>query len=86
MAKQGKYWVFGTPRRSLRGTVMDEVDTKAGELIEGVLKPKHVKPPPTGHQLNYITPALVHTHFRQPSSQSLQGWNTSATPSSPCHS
>ena len=55
MAKQGQYWVFGNPRRPLSGTVKDEVDTKAGELIEGVLKPKHAKPPPTGHQLNYIT-------------------------------
>jgi len=24
-------------------------------LIETVLKPKHVQPPPKGHQLNYIT-------------------------------
>ena len=32
-----------------------EVDQKAGDLIETVLKPKHVGPPPTGHQLNYIT-------------------------------
>ena len=40
---------------ALPGTLKDEVDTKARELIETVLKPKHVQPPPTGHQLNYIT-------------------------------
>ena len=33
----------------------DEVDTKARELVETVIKPKHIEPPPTGHQLNYIT-------------------------------
>ena len=31
-----------------------EVDQKAGDLIENVLKPKHVQPPPKGHQLNYL--------------------------------
>jgi hypothetical protein len=31
------------------------VDTKAKELIATVLKPKYIQPPPTGHQLNYIT-------------------------------
>jgi hypothetical protein len=32
-----------------------QLASKASELIETVLKPKHVEPPPTGHQLNYIT-------------------------------
>jgi len=54
MAKQGKSWVFGTPRRTLPGTVKDEVDTKATDLIETVLKPKHIQPPPKGYQLIYI--------------------------------
>src|SRR5271165_3170838 len=58
MAKQRKAWMFSPgkkPKASLPGTVKDEVDTKARELIENVLKPKHVHPPPKGHQLNYIT-------------------------------
>ncbi len=42
-------------RTAIPGTLKDEVDTKARELIETVLKPKHVQPPPTGHELNYIT-------------------------------
>jgi hypothetical protein len=32
-----------------------EVTLKVSELIQTVLKPKHVEPPPTGNQLNYIT-------------------------------
>src|SRR4051794_9091134 len=32
-----------------------EVNQKAGDLIENVLKPKHVQPPPTGRQLHYVT-------------------------------
>ena len=32
-----------------------EVNQKASVLIENVLKAKHVEPPPTGHQLNYVT-------------------------------
>jgi hypothetical protein len=31
-----------------------EVNQKAGDLIENVLKPKHVEPPPKGRQLNYL--------------------------------
>jgi hypothetical protein len=32
-----------------------EVNRKAGDLIENDLKPEHVEPPPTDHQLNYVT-------------------------------
>ena len=58
MAKQRKAWMFGPvtkPKSSLPGAVKDEVDTKATDLIEKVLKPRHVKPPPEGCQFNYIT-------------------------------
>src|SRR5262245_41666520 len=58
MAKPRKGWTFSTgkkPKTALPGTVKDEVDTKARELIETVLKPKYVQPPPTAHQLNHIT-------------------------------
>jgi hypothetical protein len=41
----------GKPKSSLPGTVKDEVETKARELIETVLKPKHIQPPPEGSQL-----------------------------------
>ena len=58
MAKQRKAWMFSAekkPKASLPGTLKDEVDTKAGELIEKTLKPTHVKPPPEGSQFNYVT-------------------------------
>ena len=45
MAKQRKAWMSGPvtkPKSSLPGTVKDEVDTKATDLIEKVLKPRHV--------------------------------------------
>lgn len=57
MAKQRKAWMFDTakPAKSeLPGTLKNEVDTKAGELIDGILKPRHVQPPPEGSQFNYI--------------------------------
>ena len=58
MAKQRKAWMFSaekSPKASLPGTLKDEVDTKVGELIENVLKPKHIQPPTEGSQSNYIT-------------------------------
>jgi hypothetical protein len=58
MAKPRKAWLFGPdkkPKSSLPGTVKDEVNAKAKELIENVIKPKHIQPPPQGRQLNYIT-------------------------------
>lgn len=58
IAKQRKAWMFAPekkPKSSLPGTVKDEVDTKARELVEKVLKPRHIQPPPQGHQWNYIT-------------------------------
>jgi hypothetical protein len=57
MAKQRKAWVFSaekSPKTSLPGTLKDEVETKANELIENVLKPGNIQPPPEGSQSNYI--------------------------------
>jgi len=34
--------------------IKQEVDQKAGDLIEIVLKPKHIQPTPEGHQLNFL--------------------------------
>jgi hypothetical protein len=58
MAKQRKAWMFSPTKKSkssLSGTVKDEVDTKAKELIEKVLKPKHIRQPAEGSYLNHIT-------------------------------
>jgi hypothetical protein len=43
------------PVRSLvLRAIKQEVDHKASDLIENILKPKHIEPPPKGHQLNYL--------------------------------
>jgi hypothetical protein len=58
MAKKRKAWAFSPgkkPKVSLPGSLKDEVDTKARDLIETVLKPKHVEPPPKDARFNYIT-------------------------------
>ncbi len=39
----------------LADSVKTEVETKARDLIEKVLKPKHVLPPEEGEEFNYIT-------------------------------
>ena len=59
MAEQRKAWMFSPGKGSLPGTVKAEVDTKAKELIETVLKPKHIQPPPEDHQLNYVTDITI---------------------------
>jgi hypothetical protein len=57
MAKQQKPWGY-SPRKvttsQLQETLKREVTTKANELIETVLKPKHIQPPPENPQFNYI--------------------------------
>jgi hypothetical protein len=62
MAKRRKAWMPGPaskPKSSLPGTVKDEVETKARELIQTVLKPKHIQPPPEGSQLNAIVDITI---------------------------
>src|ERR1051325_4871118 len=62
MAKLRKAWMPSPSRKatsSLPGTVKDEVDTKARELIETVLKPKHLQPPPERSQLNCIVDITI---------------------------
>ena len=52
-------WTSGGSRSKSTGTGVPQavkiaVATKANELIETVLKPQHVKPPPDNPQFNYI--------------------------------
>jgi hypothetical protein len=59
MAKKQPSWLSGPSRsKPSRGGVPDavkaEVTTKANELIETVLKPQHIEPPPENPQFNYI--------------------------------
>jgi hypothetical protein len=62
MAKQRKAWIASTGKASeasLPGTLKDEVETKAGSLVESVLKPMHVQPPPKDARFNYITDITI---------------------------
>ncbi len=55
---QSKYqWVHSPKKAALPAvpeSLKSEVETKANELVETVLKPKHVQPPPENPQSNYI--------------------------------
>ena len=44
-----------SPKPSVPDSIKMELATKAAELIENVLKPKHVLPPQKDEQFNYIT-------------------------------
>jgi hypothetical protein len=55
--KQPKRWVYSPPKPpkvSASEKVKEEVEAKAKELIDTVLKPQHVKPPPKDERFNYI--------------------------------
>ena len=57
MPKQPKRWMY-SPRSGAKPTIPEvlkqEVTDKANELIETVLKPMHILPPPEDPQFNYI--------------------------------
>ena len=54
--KQPKRWVYSPPKPakpSVPEAVKAQVEAKARELIDTVLKPQHVKPPPKNERFNY---------------------------------
>ena len=57
MANKRKTWVPASPRRT-KPQVPDStkriLKEKADEIIENVLKPEHMKPPPTDNDFNYL--------------------------------
>jgi hypothetical protein len=56
-AKPRKTWVYA-PKKPAPPKVPEalkrEVETKANALVESVLKPQHIQPPPEDPQFNYI--------------------------------
>ncbi|MBM3128520.1 MAG: hypothetical protein FJ009_07825 [Chloroflexi bacterium] len=57
MSKTRKMWVYNPPKSptpKVPERVKAEVQTKADQLIETVLKPKHIQPPPEDNDFNYI--------------------------------
>jgi hypothetical protein len=57
MAKPRESWNIrpATKRVAVAASIKAEVEAKANDLIERVLKPKYVLPPKKDEQLNYIT-------------------------------
>ena len=57
MASKRKTWAPVSPRRS-KPQVPDDIKSilkeKADEIIENILKPEHIKPPPTDNDFNYL--------------------------------
>ncbi len=57
MVSKRKTWIPASPRRK-KSQVPDSVKIilkeKADEIIENVLKPKHIKAPPTDNDFNYL--------------------------------
>ncbi|MFO0794251.1 MAG: hypothetical protein U0586_09300 [Candidatus Brocadiaceae bacterium] len=57
MLKRGKTWVFSPSKQSklqVPDTVKANVEAKASDFIETVLKPKHVRPTSGNEHFNYI--------------------------------
>ncbi len=57
MAKPREPWNIrpAKKRAAVTASLKAEVETKAKALIDKVLKPKHVQPPPAEAQFNYVT-------------------------------
>jgi hypothetical protein len=65
MPKQPKKWMYSPakPTKSaVPAAIKAELEKKANELIEKVLKPKHIQPPPMDAQFNYITDISAKWH------------------------
>jgi hypothetical protein len=57
MAKKQKAWMYSPPKQpkpKIPETLKAEVTTRANELIDTVLKPKYIQPPPENPRFNYI--------------------------------
>jgi hypothetical protein len=63
--KPKRVWVYSPPKPAksgVPGPLKAEVERKADELIETVLKPKHVKKPPEDADFNYLTGISARWH------------------------
>jgi len=57
-----KIWVYSPPKPKVPDAVKTELEGKATELINTVLKPEHVKPPPKDTKWNYIVDIYTKWH------------------------
>jgi len=57
MAKRQKRWIYSPrkpPRPMVPDTIKTDLEARAHELVEGVLKPTHIKPSAQDERFNYI--------------------------------
>ena len=63
MAKRQMAWIRSPKSSRAKPKVPDmvkaEVEIKGAELVDSVLKPKHIKPPPEDPQFNYLVDISV---------------------------
>ena len=65
MTKMRKTWVYSPPKPpkpKVPETVKTELETKATELVNAVLKPTHIKPPRKNTRWNYIVDIYTKWH------------------------
>ena len=57
MAKRQRTWVYSPqrqPKPKVPEAIKTDLEAKASELVDSILKPMHVKPPREDEQFNYI--------------------------------
>jgi hypothetical protein len=57
-----KMWVYSPPKPKVPDAVKVGVETKAMALVNDILKPEHVKPPPKNAKWNYIVDIYTKWH------------------------
>jgi len=65
MAARRKRWTYSPPRQpkpKVPDGAKTEVETKAREIIEAVLKPDHIKPPSEDERFNYVVDIYTEWH------------------------
>jgi hypothetical protein len=55
-------WVYSPPKPKVPDAVKVELEAKGTELINTVLKPEHVKPPPKNAKWNYVVDIYTKWH------------------------
>jgi hypothetical protein len=54
VAKKQKRWTYSPSKPKVPETVKASVKSKADELVDNVLKPRAIKPPPDDMRFNYV--------------------------------
>ena len=62
MTKRQKMWIYSPRKKPVPDLLKAEVQSRANELVENVLKPEHIKPPPKDIEWNYIVDIYTKWH------------------------